>query len=114
MTQLTLSCSKHNIERQLAKKREHSDRIHRASRDKQDAGMEMTDAAMYGGNDTNRFQAAVAKERARKEKRTHNRASRIQELQDKEKDRQENMLKMLGLQNLKAGQKITIAPRNDG
>jgi hypothetical protein len=37
----------------------------------------------------------------------------MEELQKKEHERQENMLKMLGLTGVKPGQKITIAPRKD-
>jgi hypothetical protein len=101
-------------EHQLAKKREQSNRIHGASREKNDTGMELSDSALYGNDNTSQFQGALARERARKDRRTQVRADRIQELQDKERDRQENMLKTLGLKNLKAsGKKITIAPRND-
>ena len=98
-------------ERQIEKKREQSDKIHGASREKHDA-MELSDNALYGG-DNSHFQAALERERLQKARTREERAGRITELQNKEKDRQENMLKMLGLQNLKPGQKITIAPRKD-
>eukprot|EP00980_Cylindrotheca_fusiformis_P009903 scaffold2190_cov72-Cylindrotheca_fusiformis.AAC.7 len=100
-------------ERQLEKKRQHADRIHGASRAK-DEGAELSDKALFGGDDeTDRYKAALAREKDRKAKRTDARASRIQELQEKDKDRQENMLQMLGLKNLKPGQKITITPREN-
>jgi len=98
-------------ERQIEKKREQSDKIHGASREKHDA-MELSDNALYGG-DSSHLQAALERERSQKARTREERAGRIAELQNKEKDRQENMLKMLGLQNLKPGQKITIAPRKD-
>ena len=102
-------------ERQLAKKREKADKIHGAARDKGEEATEISDRDLYGGADnTEGFQAALAREKARKERRTQARESRITELQQKEKDKQENMLKMLGLQNVKPGQKITIAPRKEG
>ncbi|CAJ1951374.1 unnamed protein product [Cylindrotheca closterium] len=102
-------------ERQLEKKRQQGDRIHGASRAREDAGIELSDSALYGGDDNaNRFEGALAREKARKAKRADDRANRIQELQAKEQERQENMLEMLGLKNLKPGQKITIAPRKDG
>ena len=40
--------------------------------------------------------------------------ARTAELLKKEEEKQQNMLKMLGLSGLKAGQKITIAPRKEG
>jgi hypothetical protein len=102
-------------ERQLEKKRQHADRIHGAARGKNDAGIEMSDTALYGGDaNNNQYQASLARERARKAKRTDARATRIQELQEKDKGRQEKMVQMLGLKNLEPGQKFTIAPRKDG
>lgn len=102
-------------ERQLEKKRQHADRMHGAARAKNDAGIELSDTALYEGDDnTNQYKSALAREKARKAKRTEVRATRIQELQEKDKERQESMLEMLGLNKLKPGQKITIAPRKDG
>jgi len=67
---------------------------------------------LYGDDERASFQSAVARERRNKEKREERRKNRIEELQAKEDERQQNMLKMLGLGNLK-GQKIKIAPRED-
>lgn len=105
-------------ERQLDKRRQQGDRIHGASRAREDPGMELSDSALYGsssgGGSGDRMESALAREKARKARRADARDNRIQELQAKEEGRQQNMLEVLGLKNLKPGQKITIAPRRDG
>lgn len=101
-------------ERQLEKKKELADRIHGASRDKEQAAtsMELSDSALYGDGDTS-FQNALARERNAKNRRQEKQTQRIEELKEKERERQENMLKVLGLEGITPGQKIQIAPRND-
>ena len=99
--------SKDFRERQLEKKREFSSKIHGAHRDKEAAGVELSDADMYGDGG---IQAAKARLSKSKERRNQKQNNRLQELQQKEEDRKNNMLKMLGLENLK-GQKLEIAPR---
>jgi hypothetical protein len=74
--------------------------------------VELSDAALYGDEERSSFQSALARERQNKERREEKRKNRIEELQSKEDERQKNMLKLLGLENLK-GQKIQIAPRKD-
>jgi hypothetical protein len=100
-------------ERQLEKKKDQATKLHGAAKDKEDGTMELSDAALYGGEDKQSFQSALAREKQRKAQREDRRTSRIDELKEKERERQENMLKTLGLDGLKAGQKITIAPRKD-
>ncbi|KAG7350628.1 hypothetical protein IV203_009988 [Nitzschia inconspicua] len=102
-------------ERQMEKKREHAARIHGASRDKEDggAGVELSDSALFGDEERSSFETALARERSNRLRQEKKKQSRIDELQSKEDERQQNMLKMLGLDNLK-GQKIKIAPRKDG
>jgi hypothetical protein len=102
-------------ERQIEKRKEEASRIHAAAKDREEAragGVELTDAAIYGGDGSN-FQSALSRERQRKTQRGDKQKSRLEELQKKEQERQENMLKTLGLTGLKPGQKITIAPRKD-
>lgn len=104
-------------EKQLEKKREHAGRIHGASKDKEEGlgGIELTDSAVYGDADEKAlFQAALNRERRNKEQCEERRLSRIEELQSKEEERKQGMLKMLGLENLPKGQKIVIPPRKDG
>ena len=101
-------------ERQIEKRKEQATRIHGAARDKEEgAGVELSDAAVYGDGDRS-FQEAVARQRQSKARREEERNARVEELQNRERERQENMLKMLGLDGVKPGHKITIAPRNDG
>lgn len=99
-------------ERQIEKRKEQSERMHGAHRDKEAAGVELSDSAIFG-EDTS-LQAALGRQRRNKEHRSGRQKERIEELQNKERERQEKMMKMLGLQGLKPGQKITIAPRKDG
>jgi hypothetical protein len=106
-------------ERLVEKKLELSAKIHGASRDARDqavSGVELTDDAIYGSGDvgSGSFQEALEKEKQRLAARQEKQNTRVQELQAKEREKQEAMLKMLGLDNIRAGQKITIAPRNDG
>jgi hypothetical protein len=98
----------------LEKKKEISGAIHGAARDREEslAGAELRDSNVYGSGDSE-FQAALARERQRKEKKTQKHEARIAELQQQEQNRQEAMLKALGLAGIKAGQKITIQPRKD-
>ena len=84
-------------ERQIEKRKEQGSRQHGANRDRasEAAGMELFDAAIYGGGDasSSSFRAALSRERQRKEKRDERKTKRVQELQQKEQDRQQNMLK---------------------
>ena len=102
-------------ERQMEKKREQADRMHGAARDKEEsgAGVELSDAAVYGDGDRS-FKQALAQERQSKAKREAMRNARVEELKQKEQERQSNMLKMLGLDAVQPGHKIQIAPRKDG
>ena len=97
-------------ERQLEKKRQQSDRMHGASRDKGE-GEVLDDDAIYGDRDQASFRSALEREKRRKEKKQEHRQNRIEELQTKEEERKKNMLKMLGLEGVK--EKIKIAPRKD-
>ena len=103
--------SKDFKERRLEKKREKSTRIHGAHRDNEGgaAGMELSDAALFGGDD----KSTLARNRQNKDRRDDRRKNRIEELELKEKERQNNMLKMLGLENLQGRKKLEIAPRKD-
>jgi hypothetical protein len=102
-------------ERQVEKKREQAARMHGAARDKEEggAGIELSDAAVYGDGDRS-FKQALAQDRLSKARREEQRNARVEELKNKEQARQANMLKILGLDGMKPGQKIQIAPRNDG
>ncbi len=93
-------------ERQLEKKRQEASKIHGAHRDKE-AAMELDDSSLYGDGGIAQAKARLTKS---KERRNERQNSRIQELQKKEEDRKNNMLKMLGLENLQ-GKKLEIAPR---
>jgi hypothetical protein len=106
---------KEGRERQIEKRQEGASRIHAAAKDREEAragGVELTSDAIYGGDGSN-FQSALSRERQRKAQRGDKQKSRMEELQKKELERQENMLKVLGLTGVKPGQKITIAPRKD-
>ena len=105
---------KEGRERMIEKRREVGARTHGAARDREAAvaGPEVGDDVLYGGGDEDK--KMFARERERSEKRRENREKRISELEQKEKDKQEAMLKQLGLANIKPGQKITIQPRRDG
>ena len=101
-------------ERQLEKKRETAAKIHGAAKDREDPGVTMNDDALYGdGGHGASFQVALAREKQRKAKREGSKQARIQELQQKEHTKQQEMLKKLGLTGIQAGKKIQIAPRND-
>lgn len=99
-------------ERQLEKKKEIAASLHGAARDREDAGVELADADLYGDGNAD-FSAALARERRYKEKRSSEKEGRLAELQQKENERQQAMLNALGLTGVKPGQKITIAPRKD-
>ena len=102
---------KEGRERQIEKRKEEAERMHGASRDRE-AGVEIGDDALYGDSGSD-FQKALAREKQKTAARREKQLARAEELQAKEKGKQEEMLKMLGLANLKPGQKIKIAPRND-
>ncbi len=59
------------------------------------AAVELSDEADYGDGEAS-FKEALARERQVKAKRDEKINARVIELQNKEKERQENMLKMLG------------------
>ena len=109
-------------ERQQMKKREQANKTHGAHRDKEDAigGVDLDDDAIYGsgeigggrGRDVD-FKEAVSKERARRERREAEMAKKVEEGKKKEEEKRKEMLAMLGLTNVDAGKKITIAPRRD-
>jgi len=122
-------------ERLFEKKREHSARIHGASKDREGAvaGMELSDADLYGGGGgggasggggggsrgDDSFRAALTRRKDHQERANERRNNRIEELRAKERERQTNMLKKLGLEHLQGKAdgtittKLTIAPRND-
>lgn len=105
---------KEGHERLVEKRREKATAIHGAARDREEStvGVELKDSDIYGG-DVNDFAAALQRERQRKQHRDHRKNNRIKELEQKERDRQEAMLRSLGLSGIKPGQKITIRPRDD-
>ena len=59
------------------------------------------------------FKSALARERQRNSRRNQEKQERVAELKRKEQEKQDAMIKMLGLTGVKPGQKITIAPRKD-
>lgn len=102
-------------ERQIEKRKERAEAMHGAAKDREDArvgGVELNDEAIYGSGDKS-FQEALARERQRKAQQQQKKQDRLAELQKKEQEKQEAMIKMLGLTGVKPGQKIKIAPRND-
>jgi hypothetical protein len=103
---------KEGRERLIEKRKEVGARTHGAARDREAAlaAPEVGDDVLYGGDDRQQF--ARQKERAARRQETQDK--RLNELQTKEKERQEAMFKQLGLTNIKPGEKITIKPRNDG
>jgi hypothetical protein len=101
----------HGRERQMEKRKEIGARTHGAARDREGA-TELTDDAIFG-SEAGGFQTALAREKQRKADRDEKKNTRFAELQQKEDDKKEAMLKLLGLDAMKPGQKITIAPRND-
>jgi hypothetical protein len=116
----------HGWERDREKRKERSEKLHGAARDREgDAwgGTELDDDAIYGasGIDGRRgrgggeasYEEAVARERQRRERKGADIAARASELLAKEAEKQKKMLEMLGLSGVKLGEKITIAPRQD-
>jgi hypothetical protein len=104
---------KYGRERQMEKRREVGVKTHGAARDR-DAAPELTDDAIFGaegGGDIG-FKNALGREKQRTAQRVDKRNARVAELQKKEDEKKEAMLKMFGL-NAQPGQKITIAPRKD-
>lgn len=101
-------------ERLLELKKEKSNSIHGAARDReqQQQGIELSDSAIYGGGSSD-FQTALARERQRRAARQDQKRARLEELQNKEHQRQQAMLQALGITKLPPGQKITIAPRKE-
>jgi hypothetical protein len=83
------------------------------NRDQEAALVELEDKDIYGDGDEASFKAALAREKLRKAKQEGDKAARISDLQAKEKLKQAEMLKTLGLSNIQPGQEITIAPRID-
>jgi hypothetical protein len=105
-------------ERQIEKRKETAAKIHGAAKDREEArmgGVELNDEAIYGGGGDGElnFQDALSRERHRNAQRQQKNQDRIAELKKKEQDKQDAMIKMLGLTGVKPGQKITIAPRKD-
>lgn len=82
-------------------------------RDQEGASTELEDRDIYGDGDEANFKATVAREKLRKVKQQEDKAARISLLESKEKQKQAEMLKMLGLSNIQPGKKISIAPRVD-
>ena len=102
-------------ERQIEKRKEKAAAIHGAARDQEDArmgGIELNDDAIYGSGDGD-FKNALARERQRNAQRQQKKQDRVAELKKKEQEKQEAMIKALGLTGVIPGQKIKIAPRND-
>jgi hypothetical protein len=99
-------------ERQIEKKKEMAAAIHGSAWDREEAGAELPDIDLYGDGNSD-FAAALARERKHREQRASHKESRLADLQQKERERQESMLKSLGLTGIKPGQKITIPPRKD-
>ncbi|KAL7539379.1 hypothetical protein ACHAXR_009249 [Thalassiosira sp. AJA248-18] len=118
----------HGWERKREKRREKSEKLHGAGRDRESeawGGAELDDDAIYGstggvggggrrgrGGEAS-YEEAVAKGRQYRERKEAEKAARTSELLKKEEEKQKKMLEMLGLSGIKAGQKIKIAPRND-
>ena len=104
---------KHGRERQLELKREQSFKQHAVAKQKDDlaCGTEVSDMDIYGGSDD--FKVALNREKKLKARLKEKKEARIEELRQKEDEKRQNMLQMLGLTNLHPGAKITIAPRND-
>jgi hypothetical protein len=111
-------------ERNREKKREQSEKLHGAHRDRESEGLELNDDDIYGtsaGGGGNRrggdvsFEEALAKQRQYRERKEAETATRRAGLLEKEAERQKKMFEALGLSGMmKPGEKITIAPRNDG
>lgn len=107
---------KEGRERQLEQKRERAARIHGAAQDREamayGAGWELDDATLYGASH-GAFQSALSREKEIKARRDRQRQERLAELQQKERDKQEEMWKKLGW-NLPPGPNRKIPPRKDG
>jgi len=102
---------KEGRERQMEKRKQVSEKIHGAARERDAAGVELDDDALYGGSDRSQLERSKQRTAGREEKKQ----ARVAELQNKEKEKQAAMLEMLGLSGkIKAGEKIKIAPRKDG
>ncbi len=82
-------------------------------RDQEVTSAELDDRDIYGDGDEANFKATLAREKLRKAKQKEDKAARILELESKEKQKQAEMLKMLGLSDIQPGKKISIAPRMD-
>ncbi len=99
-------------ERMIEKRREQSNKIHGAARDREggEAGLELDDKAIYGGEGGGdvSYEAALAREKKYRERKEAAKLERTSELLKKEEEKQKQMLEMLGL---KPGEKIKIAPR---
>jgi hypothetical protein len=109
---------KEGRERQIEKRKEVAAKIHGAARDREGAAasIELSDADLYGSGGTGDtdLQKALAVEQRRKAARQEKNSARLEELQAKEREKQQAMIKMLGLSDkLKSGKKIQIAPRRD-
>jgi hypothetical protein len=105
-------------ERQVEERKETAAKMHCAAKDREEAqmgGVELNDEAIYGrgGDGELNFQDAWCRERHRNAQRQENKHDRVAEVKKKEQDRQDAMIKMLGLTGVKPGQKITIAPRKE-
>ncbi|GKZ01299.1 hypothetical protein MPSEU_001080900 [Mayamaea pseudoterrestris] len=109
--ELTGGKADYGRDRQLEKRREIGARTHAASRDREDACVELNDDAVFGSGDAANFQSALQREKQHAAKRQEKQKERAMELQRKEESKKEEMMKQLGLV---PGRKITIAPRNDG
>jgi len=107
----------------MEQKREQAARIHGAAQDREamayGAGWELDDTTLYGASsETKAFQSALSREKEQKARRDAQRQDRLTELQQKERNKQEEMWKKLGL-NIggvpPSGPKIKmIPPRKDG
>ena len=104
---------KYGRDRQIELKREQSFKQHAATRQRDEmvGGIEVSDADIYG--ESTDFKTALNREKKLKARLADKKAARLQELQHKEDEKRQNMLKTLGLANMQPGAKITIAPRND-
>ena len=113
-------------ERKLQNKREQSSKLHGAARDRESeayGGAELNDDDIYGsgsggvgrgkkrGKQT--YEAALSREKAYRQRKETEKASRVSELLQKEEERKKAMFAQLGLDPSKVGKKIQIAPRND-
>ena len=101
-------------DRMIEKRREQANKIHGAARDREsEAGAELDDKAIYGGEGGGdiSYEAALAREKKFRERKEAAKHERNSELLKKEEDKQKKMLEMLGISGLKPGEKIKIAPR---